>query len=250
MSDPKKSRIALKIILPLLILLIGIAAFKLLGNLKKTPQRQMPPQLGVLVDVMELQSGPHQVTVHATGTVTPEQEITLVPEVSGKVVWVSPQLVSGGFFQQGETLLKIEATDYQLAVEKADATVAQAEVALQIERERARVARQEWNRMELPDKGTPGPLVTREIQLQQAQANLVAAQASRRQAELNLQRTELKAPFAGRIEQEQVDLGQYLRAGTSIGKLAGTSRAEIEVPLPVDELQWLDIPKENGQATG
>lgn len=250
MTETKRSRTAVKIILPILILLIGIAAFSMLGKLKKAPQRQEPPQLGALVDVIELQAKSHQVKVHATGTVTAEQEITLVPEVSGKVTWLSPQLVSGGFFAQGEALLKIEASDYRLAVEKARADIARAEVALRTEQERARVTLQEWHRIDLPDKGDPGPLVTRELQLLQEQANLAAAKANLKLAELNLQRTEINAPFNGRIGQEQVDLGQYLRAGTSIGSFSGTDRAEIHVPLPINELAWLNIPSTHTTAAG
>ena len=250
MSETKRPRRALKIILPILILVIGIAAFKILGSLKKAPQRQKPPQQGVLVDVVELQSKAHQVKVYATGTVIAEQEISIVPEVSGKVVWISPQLVGGGLFKKGETLLKIEASDYQLAVERAQADIASAKVALRTEQEKARVAMQEWQRIELPDKGTPGPLVTREIQLQQQQANLAAAKANLKQAQLNLQRTAIKAPFDGRIRQEQVGLGQYLRVGNSIATFAGTSRAEVEVPLPLDELHWLSIPAPSSKEVG
>ncbi|MDA3903901.1 MAG: efflux RND transporter periplasmic adaptor subunit [Desulfuromusa sp.] len=243
MTDPKnKSRLALKIILPLLILIIGLVGFNMMGKLKKTPQRQRPPQQGVLVDVVELKAITHRVKVHATGTVQAEQEIALVPEVSGKVSWISPQLVSGGLFKKGETLLKIETRDFELATEKARAEIAQVQVALTTERERAKVALAEWARIDLDDKGKPGPLVTREIQVEQQQANLAAAEANLQQVQLNLQRTELKAPFNGRISQEQVDLGQYLRAGTSIGSFAGTDRAEIYIPLPARELTWLTIP--------
>jgi RND family efflux transporter MFP subunit len=241
-TETKKSGKALKIILPLLVLLLGAGGFVLLGKLKQTPQRQAPPQRGVLVDVMELKTAPHQIRVYATGTVQAARQIALVPEITGKVVWIAPQLVDGGFFQQGETLLKIEPADYRLAVERAQAEIARAQVTLTTEQERSRVALQEWQRVDLPDKGEPGPLVSREIQQQQEQANLAAALATLEQAQLNLQRTELKAPFNGRIRQKQVDLGQYLRAGTSIGNLAGTDRAEIHVPLPLDDLRWLQVP--------
>ncbi len=243
MTEPKSTkRLAIKIILPILILIIGFVGFNMMGKLKKAPQRQRPPQQGILVDVVALAAKTHQVTVHATGTVQAEQEISLVPEVSGKVSWISPQLVSGGFFKQGETLLKIETSDFQLAIEKARAEIAQVQVALATEHEQAKVALAEWDRIDIPNKGNPGPLVTREIQMQQQQANLAAAEANLELAKLNLQRTELKAPFNGRIRQEQVDLGQYLRSGTSIGSFAGTDRAEIHIPLPARELIWLNIP--------
>ncbi len=249
-TETKKSGKALKIILPLLVLLLGVGGFVLLGKLKHAPQRQTPPQRGVLVDVLELQAAPHQIRVYANGTVKPARQIALVPEITGKVIWIAPQLVDGGFFRQGDTLLKIEPADYRLAVERAQADIAKAQVALTTEQERARVALQEWQRVDLPDKGEPGPLVSREIQQKQEQANLAAALATLAQAELNLARTELKAPFNGRIRQKQVDLGQYLRAGTSIGNLAGTDRAEIHVPLSLDDLRWLQVPSASSTKPG
>ena len=243
MTETKnRSKLAFKIILPVLILIIGFVGFNMISKLKKTPQRQPPPQLGILVDVVELKNITHQVTIHATGTVQAEQEIALVPEVSGKVTWISPQLVRGGLFKQGETLLKIDTSDFELAVEKSRAEIAQVHVELAIERERAKIALSEWQRIDIVDKGTPGPLATREIHLRQQQANLARAEANLQQTQLYLQRTELTAPFNGRIRQEQVDLGQYLRAGTSIGSFAGTDRAEIYIPLPVKDLVWLRIP--------
>ncbi len=245
-----KSRLALKIILPLLILVIGVVGFRMLTHLKKTPHRQQLSQPGVLVNVIDLEVGDFQVTVHTTGTVRAARQISLVPEVSGKVVSISPQLVSGGQFKKGATLLKIDPSNYQLAVEKARAEIAQVQVALATERERAKIALSEWERIDISDKGEPGPLVTREIQLKQQQANLSAAQANLKLAQLNLQRTEIKAPFNGRISQKQVDLGQYLRSGISIGKFSGTDRAEIYVPLPYTELQWLTIPATSDQKLG
>lgn len=251
MTEPKKkSRLALKIILPIIILIIGFVGFRMLTQLKKTPHRQQPQQQGVLVDVIELKQSDFQVTVHATGTVRAAQEVALVPEVSGKVIWISPQLVTGGLFKKGETLIKIDPSDFELATEKARAEIAQVQVALATERERAKVALAEWERIEIADKGKPGPLVSREIQMRQQQANLAAAEANLQLAQLNLERTRLKAPFNGRISQEQVDLGQYVRSGVSLGMLSGTDRAEIYVPLPYTELQWLTIPAAGSRQSG
>ncbi len=249
-SEAKTTGKALKILLPLLLLAVGVAGLLMLVKMKQSPEHQVPEFRGVLVDVTELQILPHQVQVRATGTVQAEQEISLVPEVSGKVAWLSERLVAGGFFQAGEILLKIEGDDYRLAVERSRAEVARAEVALVSEQERAKVSRQEWQRVELPNKGEPGPLVTREIQLLYEQANLAAAQAGLQQAELNLQRTAIRAPFNGRIRQESVDLGQYLRAGTSISSFAGTDRAEVMIPLPVAELSWLTVPSAGSTQQG
>ena len=238
----KKSRLALKIILPLLIIALGIAGLRVMNAMKPTPQKKPVVEQGLLVDVMTVQSAPRRIEVRATGSVQPAREIQLVPQVSGKVDWLSPALVKGGFVNAGEALIKIDDRDYRLTLDKTNADIAAAEVALATEQERARVARAEWQQIELADKGKPGPLVTRELQIRQQQAQLAAARANLRQAELGLERTSLQAPFAARIRQEQVDLGQYLRAGTSIATLAGSAQAEIHLPLPLDELKWLEIP--------
>ncbi|PLY00866.1 MAG: efflux RND transporter periplasmic adaptor subunit [Desulfuromonas sp.] len=251
MEEPRKrSGLLLKILLPLLILLIGIGGFKLMMGLKKEPQRKPTTHQGVPVSVTEVAAATEQIIVRATGTVQPDQEITIVPEVTGKVEWLSPKLISGGLFKTGEPLLRIATADYQLAVDQARATVAKAQVSLATEQEQAKVALAEWARMNLPDKGEPGPLVTREIQLLQEQANLDAAEASLKLALLNLQRTEIRAPFNGRISAEQVDLGQYLRSGTSIATFSGTDRAEIHVELADRELKWLQIPAPGSTSAG
>lgn len=228
-----------KILLPLLIIAIGIIAFKLLGQLKQAPQRQEAAVRGALVETISLEHLDYQLLIHTTGTVEPQQQIVLTPQVSGRVVWLSPKLVTGGFFKRGDLLLRIERDDFELALEQAGAEIAQAKLALATERERARVALREWQRMPMDNKGQPGPLVTRKIQLQQEQARLAAAQANLKLAQLNLQRTELRAPFNGRVRSEQVDRGQYIRSGSSIATLAGTDRAEIHAPVAATQLTWL-----------
>lgn len=251
MAETKqKSPMIRKIILPLLILALGFISMNLMLKMKKVPTRKPSIQQGVPVTVRELEERDHQLIIKATGTVQAQQNITLVPEVSGKVNWIAPALVSGGLFKSGESLLTIEDRDYQLAVDQARAEVAKAEVALAKEKELARIAMQEWLQIKLPDKGEPGPLVTHEIQLQQEKAALAAAEAGLQRALLNLERTTIRAPFNGRIVAEQVDLGQYLRAGTSIATFSGTDRAEIHVQLAEEQLQWLKIPAAGKQAGG
>ncbi|MDT8419402.1 MAG: efflux RND transporter periplasmic adaptor subunit [Desulfuromonadales bacterium] len=245
-----KRSLFLKIILPLLIIAVGLAGFKMLIGMQAPPKKQAAPQKGLLVDVIRVTSAPHLVTVQATGTVQPSMEISLVPEVSGKVVWLSPKLVSGGFLSEGEKILVIDRRDYQLALNQAQAELARAEVSLQTEQQQARLALEEWQLLELADKGEPSPLVLREPQLRREQATLAAAQAGLEKARLNLERTVLYAPFNCRVRTEQVDPGQYLRAGNAIATLAGTDRVEINVPLPLSELQWLEIPRTGQSDSG
>ena len=69
----------------------------------------------------------------------------LVPQVSGRVVKISPNLVGGGKFKAGEVLLKIDPRDFELGVERAEAAVIRAEVKLETQQAEARAAEDEWN---------------------------------------------------------------------------------------------------------
>jgi RND family efflux transporter MFP subunit len=219
---------------------------------KKVPAKVERRSPGALVEVMTVRPVDHEVTVFATGTVTAAQEAAITPEVTGRVVWLAPNLVAGGFFQAGEPLFEIEATDYRLAVERARAAVAKAELDLATVESQAAVARREWQNLKSGDGEPPNPLVVYEPQVANAQATLAASKAALEQAELDLKRTRVAAPFDCRVRSESVDTGQYLRAGVEVARVAGTDRAEVVVPLPLEELRHLRVPRptEAGKSAG
>ena len=198
-----------------------------------------------LVRTIRVTAGPHSVTIQGEGTVRPLQEIQLVPEVDGKVVYMSPALVDGGEFSKGDTLLRIDPVDYQLAVTLAEAKVKDAESNLQLAAEEAAAAEEEWRMLYSGNSEAdpePPPLVAKEPQLAAAQARLEADKADLRKAQLNLERTELIAPFDGRVSQENVDLGQYVSPGQSLATLYSTEAAEIVIPLEHESLFWFHVP--------
>jgi RND family efflux transporter MFP subunit len=239
-----------KIGLPILIVVLGFIVFVGLKSFKQEPQQEIRKDLGMLVEIYPVENKDWQVTVTGTGTVQAAQEISIIPQTSGEVTYVSPSMEEGGFFSKDEVLFKIDSTDYQLALEQARATEAKAELNLETIESWSRVARAEWERIKKADEDEPNPLVVYEPQLKNAQAELASAKAGVKQAELNLERTEIRAPFNCRIRSENVDIGQYVRAGTSVGVVAGTDTAEVIVPLPLDELRWLDVPMKGSQKEG
>jgi RND family efflux transporter MFP subunit len=239
-----------KIGLPIIIILLGFGVFVLLKSLRQEPQKEIRQDLGALVDVFTVENQDWQVTVSGTGTVQAAQEISIIPQTSGEVIYVSPSMEEGGFFSKDEVLLKIDSTDYQLALEQAKATESKAELNLATIESWSRVARAEWERIKQVDEDEPNPLVVYEPQLKNARAELASAKAAVKQAELNLERTEIQAPFNCRIRSENVDIGQYVRAGSSVAVVAGTDSAEVIVPLPLDELRWLDVPMKGSQKKG
>jgi len=175
------------------------------------------------------------------GSVSPKVMVDIVPEVTGRVVSIHPQLNAGGFVRAGEQLLKIDPRDYELAVQQAQAAVAEAIVQLDLEKAEAQVAREEWRQLN-PDTQPSSPLVFREPQIRQAQAKLESAKAGLAFAQLALERTSLTLPIDVRIVSETVDLGQHLVSGRAIGSAYGIEAVEIELPLDDSELAWFDIP--------
>jgi RND family efflux transporter MFP subunit len=165
--------------------------------------------------------------------------------VDGKVVYISPALVNGGEFSRGEILLRIDPVDYRLAVTLAEAKVKNSESNLKLAEEEASAAIEEWRLhgngvSEIQSK--PPPLVAKEPQLSAARANLDADRADLEKALLDLERTQPKAPFDGRVSQENVDIGQYISPGQSLATLYSTEAAEIVLPLENKALLWFHVP--------
>ncbi len=232
-----------KVVLPVIIMVVALVLTGLIVKSRQLPQPQEKPYLGPLVEVVEVTAASRRIVVTGTGTAQPRFEASIAPQVTGQVNKISPRMVAGGFFRQGEELFTIEAVDYQLALAMAQASLAQTELELARNENLAALARKEWQRLEFKENEEPSPLVVYAPQLKSALAQRDAALAAIKQAELNLQRTSITAPFNCYIRNEQVDVGQYLRAGVSVATVAGTDQMEIVVPVSLDQLAWLQVPR-------
>ena len=223
---------------------IGALVFVVLTATKPKLERTEPPVPKPMVNVARVKMRPQVVIVRGEGTVRPLREIQLVPQVNGKVVFVSQALVDGGEFKKGDVLLRIDPVDYQLAVTLAEARIKDSESKLKVAEEEAAVSREEWRLLYKADpknKQIPA-LVAKEPQLAAAKAKLTADQADLQKAKLNLERTEIKAPFDGRVDEENVDIGQYVGAGQALATLFSINQAEIVVPFEDEDLYWFHVP--------
>jgi RND family efflux transporter MFP subunit len=224
---------------------LGVAGFLALTASKPQLKRTKPPTPMPMVRVAKIKTGPQSVTVRGEGTVRPLREIQLVPQVNGKVVFASPVLVDGGEFKKDDILLRIDPLDYQLAVTLAQARIKDSESRLKFAEEEAAAAKEEW-RLLYQDKGVaaenPPALVAKEPQLAAAKAKLAADRADLQKARLHLERTELRAPFNGRVSQESVDIGQYVSSAKPLATLFSTEAAEIAVPFDNESLFWFHVP--------
>jgi len=230
----------LRVIIPILLLGLGILAIRYFLSTRPQVETTEQPQLVPVVRTMTAEEENIRLTVFSQGTVGPRTVTALVPEIAGRVVYVSPSLVNGGFFEEGEVLLRIDPYDYRLAISQAESAVAQARLALEQERAEALVARQEWEEL---GKGEPAsPLVLREPQTAFAEASLESAIAALEMARRNLEKTEIAAPYDGRVREKSVDIGQYISPGVSLAQLYAVDFAEVRIPLPDADLAYIDIP--------
>ena len=230
---------ALRVLLPLVV--IGLAALVTTALIQSRPEVPVQPRPVELpsVRVEEVVVQDIAMTVISQGTVSPRIESQLVPEVAGRVVWASPSFASGGFFEEGDALLRIDPYNYQQAVIAARSQVAQSRLRLALEEAEADVARREWEEL---GRGDATALTLREPQLEDARASLLAAEANLERAQQDLDRTEVTAPFAGRVRQKSVDIGQFVSVGSPVATLYAIDAAEVRLPLPDAELKYLDVP--------
>ena len=247
MNKWKKPLLQLALVVVIVVIAIGIA--KMMSSFRKAPKKKAQNVSAPLLNAIQVYPETLQMTVQGFGTVKPRMEVQVVPQVSGKVVQCHPQLVNGGFFRAEEPLVVIEQMDYILAVESADAAVAQAEVKVEQEKAEADVAHQEWEKLH-PDKEPDSILVFREPQIRNAKAQLNAAKAQLAKATLDLERTTLKMPFDGRVVQTSIDVGQFISAGAPVATVYRTDIVEIMVPLEDAELQWFDLPLDGNLGGG
>ncbi|HIA50284.1 MAG TPA: efflux RND transporter periplasmic adaptor subunit, partial [Acidobacteria bacterium] len=172
-------------------------------------------------------------------TVEPRTESQLVSEVSGRIVEVSPSFVAGGFFEAGDILFKTDPHDYEQTLVQRKAEIENARLRILQEEAEAEVAQWGWDRI---GSGQARPLTLREPQIASARAELAAAEANLKTAQRNLERTEVRAPYAGRVREKNVDVGQFVTVGAPVARIYAVDAAEVRLPLPDEDLAYLDLP--------
>lgn len=224
----------------LLVLSLGCGLAYAIWVGKPGPEPELATEVPLpVVDVVIATPLQRSLSVETQGTVRPLREIKLVSQVSGRVASTSPRFAAGGFFDANEALLKVEDIDYQFVIARAESQVADARQRVAEEQGRALQAQREWR-----DLGSEqgNDLFLRKPQLAAAQAALKASEANLAAARLDLERTSISAPFAGRISEKYVDIGQYITPGTAIATVYDTDVAQVRLPLTGRQVALLDLP--------
>ncbi len=197
-----------------------------------------PEQPPAPVRVVQPERGDHTIQIEVTGVVSVTGFVELAPQVGGRIEEVSPSARAGAAFEAGEVLFRIDPRDYEVAVSRARAGLADARSALQTEEAQAVIARTEWDAV-YPGRDITA-LAAREPQLEAARARLLSAEADLAQARLNLERTAVSLPFAGRVTESRIEAGRLASAGQSLGQAYDLASVEIVAPIAPDALARLD----------
>jgi RND family efflux transporter MFP subunit len=204
-----------------------------------------PVRTIVTVDVTEVVKQNLRIPIQAQGTVTPLQETSVMSEVNGRIIEVSPSFIVGGLVSKDDVLLRIDPRNYETSLLRAEASVKSAQSNLAQETGRAKVAEQEWKKTPRGKQRTQASkdLYLRKPQLDQALAQMLAAQADLNTARDNLERTSIRAPYDALIRTKHSELGQFVAAGTPLADLFSVEYAQVRLPIPQNKLEYLELPE-------
>jgi RND family efflux transporter MFP subunit len=233
-----------------LILLVAAGVTLIIFSTEPKAKREgATKQTAMLVDVVGVDRGNFRPVIVATGVVVAEQDVNLSSQVGGEVIFRSDVFTPGGFVKKGETLLRINSADYQNALQMRQSELHQAQADLDMEMGRQQVAKQDLELVSDALKGQNQSLVLREPQLNAVKARIESAEASVRQAELDLSRTSIRAPFDAHIINRNVNVGSQVARGENLGRLVGIEHYWVETSVPLAKLRWISFPDDHEKAS-
>ncbi len=289
-KEQTRRHLKIRIAVCVLILFTGIGGFLALASLKKPPAEAHNGERPLKVKVMSVNAQTLPITVTGYGQVRALNVVKLSAQVGGQVVALHPRLEVGEVIGEGELLLRIDPRDYAAAVAQSQAEVTQWSSVIQrlekqgrIDSERLKtlersreLARAEFERVQTlfatHSVGTRSGVDRAEqaynasvdladqmaqavalypIRIKESRSSLAAARARLKQAQANLERCEIRAPFSGRLTLASVEQGQFVAPGTVLAAMADDTVLEIQVPLDSrDVRQWLRFSKTDSESAG
>lgn len=247
------SKTLIKWLLPLVVIAVagGVVYFLVLN--KKAPRKKQERQFQAVVKVQAVKEESRQIMVQAYGEVEAVKVLRIVPEVTGRVVYIHPDLSAGNTFKKGDVLFATRATGYASSRDAANTSLREAELNLAKVEGEARVAKMQWELWKKHNPDAPeqkaNSLVSYDLQIKHARARLEAAETALKQAGEELEQTRFKAPYDSVVMSVALDMGQYIRSGEEIGKLMGVNNLEVSLPVNSKYLEWLMVDKDAENAS-
>lgn len=232
------------------ILLAGAAVVAVIFSTEPTARQEgATKKTAMLVDVVQARAGTFRPTIVAMGTVRPARDVVVRPRVNGEVVERGDNFVPGGFVEKGDMLVQLDRSDYRNALEQAKSDLRRARADLQLEMGRQNVAEQEYALLEDELSGENRELVLRIPQLNSARAQVESARAAVDQAELELARTTIVAPFDAQVLERNVNVGSQVGVGDPLARVVGLDTYWVETTVPVAKLRRLSFPEDGEQGS-
>ncbi len=232
--------------LPVAVLALGVIGYLILSVEPEETKKAKGKPRPIKTQVVELVAQDYETKIVTQGNVRPHDQITLNSEVTGKIVRISANFEDGAFFKAGEILVELDTADFEAALANAEAQVARTTSAYALEKAESDQARLNWEKLSPNLNEDPDPLVLRIPQLKQAEANVKSANAQLSRAQRDLERTQIRAPFDGRVRQRAVGLGQAIRTNSSLGTIFASDYAEVRLPINGEDLPLLILPERVG----
>ncbi|TVP50339.1 MAG: efflux RND transporter periplasmic adaptor subunit [Halomonas sp.] len=240
-ASNQQGRIRLGALAALLIFAVGLAlAWWIISQPPRVERRPPPPTVPPVVDVITVNQQRQAPTLTGFGRVEAEKSTMLASRVAGQLERFGAGVMPGRVVEQDAPLVYIDQADLRLALEDADAQLANAQALLALEQAEQQRARSEYESFGRQLSAERRALVLREPQLRQAQAQLTQARVIRDQAALNLERATLKAPWKAMVQDRLIGAGSLLSQGTEVLSLVGVEQFWVRASLPGDTLAWLE----------
>ena len=224
---------------PIIIIVSGLLISTLMIILKPTAKPEEVKFPDPFVETKKIYPQSINIIIKSQGSIIPQKESQIFPEIIGPVVYVSSKLYEGSSFNRGDILARIDSKDYELDIKSAESTLAAAKTKLSFEEAESNSAREEWEKIGL---GEPGDLTLRIPQLKQAKSEVEAAEANLERLKRNLDKTIIKAPYDGLVRKKNIDIGTVVSPGFLLASVYATDYVEIKLPIPDEDLAFLDIP--------
>lgn len=235
----RKAAVLVRVAIPVAALAVGVFAFMQLSTPPEKEEKEKKPERKIRTNVVELRRGDYEIVIEANGIIQPHNEVTLSAEVSGLVRSISPRLDAGAYFDEGDVLVTLDQRDYVTALDVVRAREKSARAAESL-------AQQNFDRLQqlfTTNNISEAEVAEAEATLKQAAAASETATAEVAQAERDLERTEIRAPFAGRVRSKAVGIGQSVGPGTPLATAFAVDFAEVRLPLSAQQQGRLKLPE-------
>ncbi len=247
MPIPKRSWKERVLAVCIIIVVLAGSGMTGLHLMKTTPKAQVrPPQkIKILATAIDVKPTSINAEISALGKVIPAQEVQLQSRVSGTVVHINPQFLPGGIIRNDEVVVRLDDTDYKLALTQKQDSLIQFTSDLHIEEGNQNIALHEWqlfNEKVHDFDSSSQDLALRKPQLVKVMSSIKKAEAEVEHALLDISRTVIRAPFNSMVYKKNIDLGSQVSSQTILATLTGVDIFWAEILIPADKLEWIVFP--------